>query len=97
MLENAGALGRRLMLAAEADEDRVSLAYQLCFARAPRQYEADRLLGFVHEQRADFLASAADAKSISAADGNDEQLAESATWTIVARVLLNLDEFITRE
>ena len=98
MLEAARALGRRLIHEASADGDRIGLAYQLCFARDPSQQEADRLLAFVGSQRTDFLASPTDAKAISeAAEGSDEQLAELAAWTIAARVLLNLDEFITRE
>ncbi|HUG67693.1 MAG TPA: DUF1549 and DUF1553 domain-containing protein, partial [Pirellulaceae bacterium] len=98
MLENARALGQRLLREATVDRDRIELAYQLCFARLPSQQEAASLLAFVRSQYTEFLASANDAKLISAAaGGNDEQLAELATWTVVARVLLNLDEFITRE
>ena len=91
-------MGRRLIGEANEDSDRIELAYQLCFARLPSQQEAARLLAFVGSQRTDFLAAPTDAKSISeAAEGSDEQLAELAAWTIAARVLLNLDEFITRE
>lgn len=98
MLEAARALGRRLIDEAKEDRDRINLAYQRCFARAPSQQEADRLLAFVESQRNEFLASPTDAKSVSqAATASDEQLAELAAWTVVARVLLNLDEFITRE
>jgi len=98
MLESARVLGRRLIDEASADSDRIELAYQLCFARDPSRREAERLLAFVKSQRADFLASPVDAKSISqSAEGSDEQVAELAAWTSVARVLLNLDEFITRE
>ncbi|MEO8496596.1 MAG: DUF1553 domain-containing protein, partial [Planctomycetota bacterium] len=98
MLDNARALGRRLVQEASSDSDRIALAYQLCFARDPSQREADRLLAFVASQRADFLASPDDARAISVAtQGSDEQLAELAAWTLAARVVLNLDEFITRE
>lgn len=98
MLEAARALGRRLIDEAKEDRDRINLAYQRCFARVPSQQEAARLLAFVESQREDFLASPPDAKSfIQATATSDEQLAELAAWTVVARVLLNLDEFITRE
>lgn len=98
MLEAARALGHRLVREASADGDRIRIAYQLCFARDPSQAEGDRLLAFAGSQRTDFLAFPADAKSISAtAPESDKELAEHATWTVVARVLLNLDEFITRE
>ena len=98
MLENARALGQRLIRETNPDSDRIELAYQLCFARNPSQQEAQRLIAFVESQQADFVASPNDAKSVSAvAEGTDEQLAELAAWTIAARVLLNLDEFITRE
>jgi hypothetical protein len=98
MLENARSLGRRLLREATEDSARIELAYQLCFARHPNQQEAASLLAFVRSQYTEFLASANEAKLISEATaGNDEQLAALATWTVVARVLLNLDEFITRE
>jgi hypothetical protein len=98
MLESARALGRRLMSEAMEDRSRIELAYQLCFARVPTERETDRLLTFVEAQRADFLAVPDDAKSFSqSTTESGEQLAELATWTVVARGLLNLDEFITRE
>jgi hypothetical protein len=98
MLDSARALGRRLMGEAMEDRSRIGLAYQLCFARVPTERETDRLLTFVQAQRADFLAVPDDAKSFSqSTTDSGEQLAELATWTVVARALLNLDEFITRE
>ncbi|MCB9873023.1 MAG: PSD1 domain-containing protein [Planctomycetaceae bacterium] len=98
MLESARALGRRLMSEAMEDRSRIELAYQLCFARLPTERETDRLLTFAQAQRADFLAVPDDAKSFSqSTTESGEQLAELATWTVVARGLLNLDEFITRE
>lgn len=98
MLENSRALGRRLLNESTDDRGRIELAYQLCFARTPSAQEMDRLLSFVDAQRAVFLAAPADAKSFSQSkDVSDERLAELAAWTVVARALLNLDEFITRE
>ena len=98
MLENARALGQRLVREAQDPAERIELAYRLCFARQPNPQEISSLLAYVKSQTTDFLASPDDAKSISAAaEGSDEQLAENAAWTVLARVLLNLDEFITRE
>ena len=57
-----------------------------------------RLLAFVAAQREHFEANATDAKA-AASSGRPESADEaaSATWTAFARVVLNLDEFITRE
>jgi hypothetical protein len=66
-----------------ADEERLRLAFRLCLAREPDAWEASRLLTFFQKQR-----KAASPKPAEA---------DAAAWTAVARVLLNLDEFITRE
>jgi hypothetical protein len=68
----------------QADEDRLRLAFRLCLAREPDAWETSRLLAFFRKQQ-----GALGAKPVRAQ--------VTAAWTAVARVLLNLDEFITRE
>jgi hypothetical protein len=98
LFEAAQALGRRILAAGDNDRERIDFACRVCFARSPSEREAERLLKFVARQREDFQASPDDARAISGAGDNDSaQAAEQAAWTITARVLLNLDEFITRE
>ncbi len=89
------------------DRDRVSYAFRLCTARAPAPAEADVLLKLLAKEDsrlADGWLSAIDVAGIKtdatvlppalSANATPRQL---AAWTIVARVLLNLDETITKE
>ncbi len=79
-------------------EARARFAFELCLARAPRAAEYERLLAFVREQHASFEADGEAARQfVGAEPARGADLVERATWIAVARVLLNLDEFITRE
>jgi hypothetical protein len=64
--------------------ERIRYAFRLCLGRPPAERELDRL--------AELLAQQATAEGTSAGPGG-----ELAPWVGLARVLLNLDEFITRE
>jgi hypothetical protein len=80
------------------DEERLRYAFRLSLARAPRGMELDRLTGFLAQQRSAFQAAPEEAKPfLPAAAPKDADTAQLAAWTVTARVLLNLDEFITRE
>jgi hypothetical protein len=82
--EIAQAVARRVMAnESGGDERRLQLAFRLCLSREPSQIERERLAELVASERLDAHGDAA-AK-------------ELAAWTAVARVLTNLDEFITRE
>jgi len=98
VLEQVRAFGRRLMLFSGDDQTRIDRGYQLCFSRKPDTVEQASLAQFVEEQRKDFNASQEDAERFVAGSIREgESPAELAVWLGVARVLLNLDEFITRE
>ena len=86
------------------DTSRLSFAFRRCISRPPTDTERNMLLKLLSQQRAKF--SAADAKpwELAANDpANPPPLPsnttppDAAAWTIVARVLLNLDETVTRE
>ncbi|MBC7821239.1 MAG: PSD1 domain-containing protein, partial [Planctomycetaceae bacterium] len=70
---------------ADSDDARLWQAVELCYSRPPTDFEQRKLREFLNAQRTAF-----------AADPKDKDPAKSA-WIAVARVLLNLDEFITRE
>ena len=70
---------------ADSDDARLWQAVELCYSRPPSDLELRKLREFLNAQRTAF-----------AADPKDKDPTKSA-WTAVARVLLNLDEFITRE
>jgi len=88
--EIAQAFARRIVR--EAPADRIGYAWRVAVARSPTPAERARL-----EQ---LLASESDAfqtRTGEASQLTGEANPELAAWTAVARVLLNTDEFITRE
>ncbi len=95
LLDAAQALGRRVVAHAGKTEERVAYLFRLCLGRAPRAEEATKLAAFYEAQRARF---AIDPDRADAVAGIGEGIAaERAAWTATARVILNLDEFITKE
>jgi len=98
-VEMAQAFGLRILREASGDDaTRIRNAFETAVSREPTEAERATLLRFVSSQRKKFAADAERAKA--AAGPNVPQNippAEAAAWTAVARVLLNLDEFITRE
>ncbi len=83
--EFAGALAKRVQAEGGADvAAQVDYAFRLCVARPPTPKERDRLVALFHEQ-------------LAAAEAADDAGKKTEAWTTVARVLLNLDETITRE
>jgi hypothetical protein len=99
-LEAAQGLACRVLQEAPsaADPERLRFAFRLCFAREPSPVESERLARLLACQRQTFAAAEEDAKKVAPVDRPAEMsLADAAAWTAVARVLLNLDEFVTRE
>jgi mono/diheme cytochrome c family protein len=98
-MEFAKAFSDRILNeSSDYDEAKISFAFDAVLARQPSDFEEKRLLAFVAGQREHFEANTEAAKA--AASTNRPEAADeatSATWTAFARVVLNLDEFITRE
>jgi hypothetical protein len=103
-VESARALASRaLKEGGPSDRERVTYAFRLCTARAPSPVEAEVLLQLLAKEDsrlADGWLSAIDLAGIKPditalpANVTPRRL---AAWTAVARVLLNLDETITKE
>jgi hypothetical protein len=82
--EFAEALAARLLKLQTKDEsDRIDRAFRLCLSRSPGMAEKKRLQELLSQQLAQELG--------------DEDARRKEAWKTVARVLLNLDEAITRE
>lgn len=97
-LEFARGLGDRLLHTSGSDAERVAIALQMCLSRPPSSLERERLLTFLQQQRTAFITDESAAKELLARkDLSGATLSEAAAWTALARALLNLDEFITRE
>ncbi|MEX2137954.1 MAG: PSD1 and planctomycete cytochrome C domain-containing protein [Pirellulales bacterium] len=110
-VEAAQALARRMMNEG-GDEmaSRASLGVRLVLSRAPQPAEVERLVALyegelVHYRQdanaAESMAGKLDRKqseekSEAGAKANEFDTAELAAWTVVANVLLNLDEAVTK-
>jgi hypothetical protein len=86
-----GLAGRIVREETGDDTARLRHAFRVCLSREPGDRELSRLLSFLVRQRSAFASQPDEAKAVSP-DAPDR-----AAWVMVARVLLNLDEFITRE
>jgi hypothetical protein len=99
MFEMAQALASRaLHEGAKEDATRIEFMFRRCLARQATALEREFLTQYLADQRGHFALQEADAKSLVPADLSSEiPPDEAAAWVSAARVLLNLDEFITRE
>ena len=88
-------------------DERLAHAFRLCVGRHPSAAELEELRALLSDSRRWFAAQPKDAAQYAgvAASGGENtdtdtaqrQAAEAAAWTATVRVLLNLDEFLTRE
>ena len=83
------------------DVERLGFAFRLCTGRKPTGSEADRLLSFWKEQYGYFEDRTAAAVTVASPDlremPQEVNLHKVAAWTMVSRIILNLDETITKE
>ena len=81
----------------DAYENRLAMAFNIAMSRAPSLLEMERLTAYLDKVLDDFRQEPDAAKALLGVDESTENLEEYAAWTAFCRVLLNLDEFITRE
>ena len=101
-LETARALGRRAVEeGGTTDAERVDYAFRRTLTRRPTVAERSELLSMLETQRARVKSGDLDAWPLIAEHRDpslsQDQAGELAAWTTVSRVILNLDEAITRE
>lgn len=98
-VEIAQGLAVRVLKRQPADDAaRLRYAFRACLSRDPKPVEGERLAKLLKQQRAEFAANLKEAEKLTPALVSVQaNVQEFAAWTAVARVLLNLDEFITRE
>jgi len=80
--------------AAQNDDEALGEIFAACTSRFPTNDELDVLSDLLAEQRARFSGELETAKKLAAVDS--DQASELAAWTVVCRVILNLDETITK-
>jgi hypothetical protein len=102
-VEAAQALARRVLKESPSEDEatRVRLMFRLCTGREATAEEASEIQKFHASQAARFKDQSAEgAKSVAASEvlpiPKDADAKDLATWTVVARAMLNLDETITK-
>ncbi|HIE95638.1 MAG TPA: DUF1553 domain-containing protein [Planctomycetes bacterium] len=97
--EAAQAFAVRLLQSASSntDEERINEAMQITTGRSPSQAERATILKLLISSREHFSNDAAGATAlIGPHAATDVAVAENAAWVAITRVILNLDEFLTR-
>jgi hypothetical protein len=102
-VEAAQALAlRTLREASNSDQDRAAVAFRLCTGRAPSSAETETILELLRSQGTRIADGWLPAHEVSVGDRSLPDLPlginprQLAAWTIVSRVLLNLDETLTK-
>jgi hypothetical protein len=79
---------------------RVAYGFRLCLSRAPRSGEVKRLVALYEQELAHYKQDDNEAEKMADAElgkpAEKMDVEELAAWTVVANVLLNLDETITK-
>ncbi len=104
-VECAQALARKTLAEGGAtDVERVTYAFRRALSRPPRDDERGALLALLEKQRERLATGALNANEIATGVREDPRslptgttAAQLAAYTVVSRVLLNLDETITKE
>ena len=93
-VEAAQALGKLAVTLTGTDADRATALYRRILTRPPEPDELALLIDYTKHQRDRFKTKELDATKVAGEGDNDP--VERATWTTVARAILNLDEAITK-
>jgi hypothetical protein len=98
-VEAAQAMAQRLLAVEPVqDAERLALAFRRCVARRPTDVELRTLLDLLATSRHWYHEHADEAAALAGADRPPSvPLEEAAAWVATARMVLNLDEFLTRE
>lgn len=99
-LEASSALARRIMTESKISlQDKMKTAFRLCTSRIPTDEETHSLMQFYGKQYLRITRNEINPLESIRLDDESKALDQHqlAAWTMVARVLLNLDETITKE
>ncbi|MEO1998773.1 MAG: DUF1553 domain-containing protein, partial [Planctomycetaceae bacterium] len=93
-----GLAARILRGPATSDSQRIDYAFQVCLSRSANDGERQRIGQFLNAQRQHFVNRPKQAQQVAPTEfPKHVALEDAAAWSATARVLMNLDEFITRE
>ncbi len=90
-VEAAKAFAQRILKEAPpSDETRIAHGFRLCVSRSPEPHETEAFSDLLADSRSWYEKNPEDAKSFA---GDPE----TAAWAATVRIMLNMDEFLTRE
>ncbi len=92
--EAAKKLGQWAVEQKEKEAVTLKALFEKCLIRSPDREEQEALMGFYQRQLERFKSGELEAGKI--AGKGEGEVNQRAAWTALARVILNTDEFITR-
>ncbi|MCA9158416.1 MAG: DUF1553 domain-containing protein, partial [Planctomycetales bacterium] len=101
-VQAARELGRLTQLECGVDRAKLAQLFRQVLIRPATENELDDLLGYLARQRVRLMEGELHAREIAleapdeANESSSDSLLDRAAWTLVARVLMNLDEFVTK-
>jgi hypothetical protein len=95
-VEAAQSLARRISEQAGSTADKIKFGFALCLVRPPHQRETRRLADLYEQAATEYSRTPELASRIAPEANGYGKPAELAAWTMVANVLLNLDETLMR-
>ena len=97
--EAAQALAARILQQARSGDFLPALdyAFRLCLARRPTVREQEQLSGYFHQQKQMLEQYVGATEALFPPKLEGVERTQAAAWVGLSRILLNLDEFITRE
>src|SRR5262249_43640916 len=99
-IEAACALARRMLIKVKGGiKEQATFAFRVCVARMPRPGEVAKLVSLYEKALAKYQADPKAAQKLvkhCRVPANGLKVEELAAWTVVANVLLNLDETLTK-
>jgi len=96
--EFSQAMAARVLAESKNDDQRIQRAFRYCLSRSPSAEEKERLRKLLDDEITALKRAPEDVKQIigSKPPENVDRV-QFAAWKTVSRVILNLDETITRE
>lgn len=97
-VEASQAMAKRVISEAKGSEGALALAIRLCVSRNPTEFELKRFGELLAKARAYYASHADDAKQLVGSYTTvGVPIGEAAAWVATVRMIMNVDEFVTRE
>ena len=88
---------KMLAMKSKPEADRITVGFESIMARKPAPAELNRIAKLLDLEKAKYAADPGDAAKVLKTKTPPTDVANEAAYTIVAQVMFNLDEAITKE